>query len=243
MIEAGEATVEKVISAETARTAARFRTIYTAAIYDILEGMGHPNQCLDLEIKPIDARMRIAGPAFTIAGAPDPVSDEEYSDQGHKGLLEFEYFSPMEPGCVVAISAGGEDKAGHWGELMSTAANARGAVGAVMDGGCRDGRLVLDIEGFSLFCRYLSPIEGRMRYRVRSYQEPIAMRGALTNQVRVDPGDWIVGDMDGVIAIPKALVEPVLTEAETLMGKETGARDEVRAGVPIKEVLDKYGAF
>ena len=231
------------VDPQIAETAARFREIYTAAIYDILEEMGYPNQCLDLEIKPIDPAMRVAGPAFTIAGHPDPVTDEEYVGQGFQGLSDFEYIRAMYPGCVVAISAGGEDKAGHWGELMSTAAKASGAAGAVMDGGCRDGRLVLDIDDWSLFTRYLSPIEGRLRYRVHSYQQPIGMRGALTSQVRVVPGDWIVGDMDGVIAIPKDLVGTVLTEAERRKATETLARTDIRNGEDIKTVLDRYGAF
>ena len=181
--------------------------------------------------------------AFTIAGHPDPVTDEEYVEHGHQELINFEYINHMYPGCVVAISGGGEDKAGHWGELMSTAAKAAGAVGAVMDGGCRDGQLVLEIADWSLFARYWSPIEGRMRYRVRNYQKPIAMRGALTNQVRVDPGDWIVGDMDGVLSIPKNMVEKVLLEAERRKTNESKAREDIRNGEDIKTVLDRYGTF
>ena len=228
---------------QIAETSRRFRALYTAAIYDILEEMGLPNQCLDLGIKPLDRDMQVAGPAFTISGHPDPVTDDEYVGKGFQGLIDFEYINRMYPGCVVAISAGGEDKAGHWGELMSTAAKAAGAVGAVMDGGCRDGQLVLDIEGWALFTRYLSPIEGRLRYRVRDYQQPIGMRGALTSQVRVDPGDWIVGDMDGVLSIPAGHVEQVLAEAERRKATETDARNDIRAGEKIKTVLDRYGAF
>ena len=235
--------VTKAADPSIAKTAARFREIYSAAIYDILEEMGMPNQCLDLGIKPIDRDMRVAGPAFTISGHPDPVTDQEYIDKGNQGLIDFEYIDHMYPGCVVAISAGGEDRAGHWGELMSTAAKAAGAVGAVMDGGCRDGQLVLEIEDWSLFTRYMSPIEGRMRYRVRDYLKPVAMRGALTNQVRVDPGDWIVGDMDGVLVIPQDKVDVVLVEAERRKSTETQARNDIKNGESIKTVLDRYGAF
>ena len=233
----------KTIDQKIAETAARFREIYTAAVYDILQEMGHVNQCLDLGIKPLERDMKVAGPAFTIAGHPDPVTDDEYVAKGNQGLLDFEYIDKMYPGCVVAISAGGEDKAGHWGELMSNAAKASGAVGAVMDGGCRDTALVLEIDDWSLFTRYMSPIEGRLRYRVRDYQKPIAMRGSLTDQVRVDPGDWIVGDADGVIVIPADMVEKVLEEAERRKKTETDARNDIRNGEPIKAVLDRYGAF
>lgn len=61
-------------------TAARLRKLYTAAVYDIMDEMGLPHQCLDLAVKPIDRTMRLAGPAFTIAAAADPRSDAEYDD-------------------------------------------------------------------------------------------------------------------------------------------------------------------
>ena len=67
------------------------------------------------------------------------------------------------------------------------------------------------------------------------------MSGSLTTQVRVSPGEWLFGDMDGVIVIPAEHVEEVLEKAEAIEGTETAARADIAAGVDVKTVFDKYG--
>ena len=183
-----------------AKTAKRLKSLYTAAVYDIMDEMGLPHQCLDLAVKPLDRTMRVAGPAFTIAAAADPRSDKEYD---YPEVSTFDFFKRMYPGCVVLVAASGDRQAGHWGELMSTAAKARGAVGVIVDGGIRDGNLLFDIPDWPVFAGYLSPIESKGRTRIRAIETTVAVSGSLTSQMRVDPGDWLFGDMDGVVMIPE----------------------------------------
>ena len=221
-----------------AALAGRLKKLYTAAVYDILDEMGMPNQCLDLAIKPLDRTMRIAGPAFTIAHAQDARKDDEYDIQEVKDLS---FFRRVYPGAVVVMACAGAPSAGHWGELLSTAAKARGATGVIVDGGVRDGNLILDIPDWTVFARYLSPIESRGRSRIRAIEQPVAVGGSLTTQVRVVPGDWIFGDMDGVICIPASMVEEVVRKAEDVEEVETKVRDDVRAGMDVKAVFAKYG--
>lgn len=220
-------------------TADRLRRLYTPLVYDVMDSLGLDSQCLDLRIKPLTTGMCVAGPAFTVAGGPDPRDEEEYATEAKATLMAL--FESMYEGCVVIVRAAGEAHAGHWGELMSTAARARGARGAVIDGGVRDSSFLLDMPDWPVFARYTSPIESRRRYRVQEMELPIAVSGTLTSQVRVDPGDWIFGDVDGVLAIPADRVEEVLAKAEAEKQVEDRVRDEIVQGTSVPEVYAKYG--
>jgi 4-hydroxy-4-methyl-2-oxoglutarate aldolase len=226
-------------AAKIADTATRLKRLYTAAAYDIMDEMGLPHQCLDIAIKPMERSMRIAGPAFTIAGASDPRSDDEYDDLPE--VRDLTFFRRMYPGCVVVIAAAGETRSGHWGELMSTAAKAKGAAGVIIDGGCRDGNIIMEMSDWPVFTRYLSPIESKLRYRVRSIEKPIAVSGSLTSHVRINPGDWLFGDMDGVVVIPADRIDEVLVKAEKMGALEDIVREAVKNGADVKDVFDKYG--
>jgi regulator of RNase E activity RraA len=124
---------------------------------------------------------------------------------------------------------------------MSNASSARGATGVVIDGSIRDGRLVREIEGFSAFARYTSPIASLRRSRIHDIEVPVSMTGTLTSQVRVDPGDWIFGDEDGVLVIPAGALDEVLAKSEEAKDIEDEVREEVQAGVPVIDVYNKYG--
>src|SRR3569833_12311 len=203
-----------------------------------MDEMGLPNQCLDLGIKPLERTMRIAGPAFTAACAADARLDWEYDNDEVK---RFTVFRRMYQGCVVVVAAGGETKAGHWGELMSMSSKARGAAGVILDGGIRDGNILMAMEEWPVFTRYLSPIESKGRTRIRASEEPIAVTGSLSSQVRVNPGDWIFGDMDGVVVIPAKIVDDVLRKAEAMGGVEDQVREEIKNNADITKVFEKYG--
>jgi 4-hydroxy-4-methyl-2-oxoglutarate aldolase len=159
--------------------------------------------------------------------AADARVDWEYDNDEVKRLT---FFRRMYRGCVVVVSSAGENRAGHWGELMSLSAQSRGAAGVIVDGGIRDGSSLIEMQDWPVFTRYLSPIDARGRTRIRAIEEPIAVAGSLTSQVRIVPGDWIFGDMDGVVVIPAKNVEEVVRRAEDMGGVESRAREEIRNG-------------
>jgi 4-hydroxy-4-methyl-2-oxoglutarate aldolase len=220
-------------------TAKRLKALYTAVVYDIMDEMGLPHQCLDLAIAPLDRSMQVAGPAYTVLAGPDMRERSEMPP--NTKLADFGVFTQMYEGCVVVVAAAGERQSGIWGELMSNASRVRGATGVVIDGGIRDARLVREIDGLGVFARYTSPIESLGRSRIHDIEVPISMTGTLTSQVRVDPGDWIFGDEDGVLVIPKDALEEVLAKSEEAKDIEDKVRHEVQAGVPVIDVYNKYG--
>ena len=220
------------------QVAKRYRACAVASVYDVLDELGYPNQCLDLGIKPLVPEWRLAGPAFTVVGSREPRWGEEHAKPALKdhGLLR-----SIPPGSVVVINAERDTLVGHWGEIMSITAKTRGAVGAVIDGGTRDRNGIVKIPDWAVFARYTSPVECRQRWQPQEMQVPIYMSGTLTSSVLVRPGDYLVGDADGVVVVPDQVVIRVLELTEELEVREENTRRDVVAGVPIEEVYNRYG--
>lgn len=224
-------------SLDVVKTRERFLGLYTDALYDIMDDMGYPNQCLDLKIKALEPRMKIAGPAFTLAGGPEMRTDEEIGDGEYN---KHSFFDDLFEGCIIVVAAAQDRIAGHSGELNATAAIARGARGIVVDGGIRDGAQLLDLDDYPVFTRYTSMIEARGRYRNKFHQKPISMTGSLSAQIRVNPGDWIFGDIDGVLVIPLDIVSEVLDRGEKMSAIEDDLREELRKGADVAVVVGKF---
>jgi regulator of RNase E activity RraA len=225
----------------TSALAQRLRSLYSASVCDVLGEMGLPNQCLDLGIAPLHHDMVVAGPAYTILGGVEARSSKtEYEPEN---MRDFAMLEAIPAEHVIVLQAGGETRTGHWGELLSTAAQAKGAVGLVIDGGTRDAPLLRRMDGWPVFSRYTSPVESDGTWRPHDFGIPILMSGTLTAGVRVNPGDWIFGDEDGVLVIPGAHVGRVIAEAEAVKCTEDKVREELRAGSSFKEVYDRYERF
>jgi regulator of RNase E activity RraA len=213
----------------------RYLKLYSALCYDMLESeFGLPNQALSASIKPLDPKTKVAGPAFTAKGSTSP-------DRERKGL-SIEMIQQFQKDCVVVLDTGHDNQVAHWGEIMSTASRGMGCVGAVIDGACRDSNYVIKMK-FPVFIRYQTPVEAFGRTQLIDWQTPIMMPGILTQEVIINPGDYIFGDIDGVIVIPKHLTLKLLEKAEERMALETKVRNELKAGKPPLEVYKKYGVF
>ncbi len=107
----------------------------------------------------------------------------------------------------------------------------------MIDGGCRDTRFILD-EGFPVFARHVTPEDSTWRWQVSATQVPVTI-GTVT----VSPGDWVVGDDDGVVVVPAAVAEDVLAEAERKTATESAIRRAVREGATPLEAYERYGTF
>jgi 4-hydroxy-4-methyl-2-oxoglutarate aldolase len=209
----------------------RFGRIYTAALVDILDGRGHRRQTLPHTIRPLAPGMRVAGQAFTVEGRPTETQDWDAAVRRTLDML-----GNVPPG-EVAVYQCHHDLSAHFGELSATSLAVRGAAGCVIDGGCRDMRFIVE-QGFPVFARFVTPEDSTWRWQVTATQVPVTI-----GRVRIEPGDWIVGDDDGVVAVPQALAADVLAEAETKAETENAIRDAVREGMLPLEAYDRFGTF
>jgi len=122
-----------------------------------------------------------------------------------------------------------------WGELLSTAAQVRGAAGALMDGCTRDIKAIRAMS-FPVFHGGIAPLDSKGRGRVMALDLPVRCAG-----VKVSAGDLVFGDADGVVVIPRAVEEQVLTLAFDKIKGEKRTLDDLRAGEKLGDVFAKYG--
>ena len=215
----------------TAALRKRFEAIYTAALADILDTRGYRTQTLPPRIRPLERGMKLAGPAYTVRGRP---SENAPYDTSLRKVLQM---LGEVPAGHVAVYACGQDVAAHLGELSVTSLAARDVAGCVLDGGCRDVSFIVEL-GFPVFCAHVTPEDSTFRWELEATQEPVSI-----GQVRIEPGDWVVGDEDGVVVVPGAIAESVLAEAEEKAATESEIRAAVRDGMPPLEAYERYGTF
>ena len=219
---------------------ARWDKILVANLYDTLDAMGYPNQCLDLNIKPLFPRRHMAGMVITVRGSAYPVPRGEEAE-GWTGNYFNELRGLLYPGCVVAVECGGEPVAGKFGEMTSWALQQGGARGIVLDSFIRDHLGLELIPDFTPCARGTSPIESASRWRMTAVNVTVGLPGTTTSRVRVDPGDWIIAEADGVIVVPKAIAMEALVNAEAVEAKELGMRKDFAAGMSFDEAYNKWG--
>ena len=210
----------------------RFSALYTGAITDVLDRRGYLRQTLPPSIRPLRCGMRVAGPAYPVEGRPTPGVDYEQSIR-----LTLAMLGSVPPGHV-AVYQTHDDVSAHLGELSVTSLKSRGCAGAVIDGGCRDVELIRQ-EGHPVFCRHTTPQDMTPRWLLSAHGDVTVTVG----KVRVSPGDYVVGDLDGVVVIPRDLIDEVLAGAEAKVATEGEIRRAVRAGMLPLEAYEAYGTF
>lgn len=217
----------------------RLEKTYTPAVCDTLDEMGFMHQAMCSGFVPILPKAAIAGPAFTMEEAKTRKSIrlKEYDPEFVAQVLA-DLFGTMQKGQVVVVNANNFYGAGAWGELMSTTCKFYGGVkGAVVDGPIRDMNRILEIE-FPVWARGNIPTDSIGRVDLVGIGGPIWCGG-----VRINPGDIIFADCDGVVVIPIKDVDlnEVVEKAEDVVKAERRSREEIRQGKSLLDVYKKYG--
>jgi regulator of RNase E activity RraA len=202
-----------------------------AVVSDALDRLGRRNQVLDLAIRPIWPGARLAGVAVPVVIVAD-TSEPDLPYDGELTALE-----GLRPGDVPMFAVEASVRCASWGELFSCAALGRGAAGLVVDGFVRDAAQIQAL-GFPAFARGLSPIDTYARAAVAGIDVAVRVGG-----VDVNPGDLVVGDIDGIVVIPQEIAADVVESVVTKHRLEGNARADLLEGVGIREVWTKYGVL
>jgi regulator of RNase E activity RraA len=194
----------------------------TTALSDAFDRLGIPGQCLG--IKPLDHRFRLAGRAYTLLYGPAGVPPGTVGD----------FIDEVPEGSVIVIDNGGRENATVWGDILTMVAHHRKISGTVIDGACRDTHLAREI-GYPLFSRSYSMRTGKDRVQLEATNGVVNIGDA-----RVLAGDIVRGDADGVIVIPKAHENDVLTVAEEIDATEEKIRRAVLGGMSLTEARRQH---
>ena len=209
----------------------RYEQLYTGAVADILDEKGFRRQCLGKELRPILPEKRAAGFAF-------PALGEATADVGYDCRADILKFLSAIPGeSMVVFDPGHEKVCAAWGEFMALVVRNRGCRGVVVDGPIRDTAMIVQAQ-FQIFGTGFWPVSSVGRWRPVHCGQPIVMHG-----VEIRPGDLVLGDIDGVVVVPRPLVEEVLMAAEECYRAERSMKEELRAGKSMDEVFAKYGRW
>jgi regulator of RNase E activity RraA len=173
----------------------------------------------------------VVGRALTILGAPTESEDPEMIFVPFLKML-----GDVKPDDVL-VNQPNDHLAAHLGELSAETAQYRGARGAVIDGGTRDTDYILKL-GFPVFARYKTPVDIVGRWRLVAHNVPIVI-----GRVHIAPGDYILGDRDGVLVIPQSIAEEVVAKAEAVVQTENLVRKSILQGTHPLEAFRQFGRF
>ena len=192
-------------------------SLSTSGISDALDRLGLGGQCEG--IKPIDRACAVAGRAFTVRYGPVG------ADPGTVG----DYIDDLGPGDVVVLDNRGRTDATVWGDLLTFTATRRQVAGTVIDGICRDVARALAFA-YPIFSRGSWMRTGKDRVRVEAIGEPVSIGG-----VRVEAGDYLAGDGDGIVVVPALRAAEVTAVAAEIEAAEAKIRQAVEAGASLRE--------
>ena len=206
------------------------KDLYSGVISDVLDVMGYRNQAIGDELQALNDDTVIFGPAFTSIGT------EVYSMPENPLIAQCKVVDQLKPGEVYLLVTRGNYTCALFGELFATNVNKHGCAGVILDGCIRDTKELKKMN-FPIMYHSKDPRTSKGRCEINECQIPIRMCG-----VTVNPGDYIFADCDGVLVIPKDIIDEVLDEAYKVVDKENFSRDRLVGGASMEEIYSQGGA-
>lgn len=206
-------------------------SLYSGILCDVLDGLGYRNQALSNGIFGLTDDTVIFGPAFTSIGT------QVYSMPENPLIAQTRVVDQLGEGEIYVLVTRGEYNCAVFGELFATAVRQRKGAGVLLDAYARDIKELKKMD-FPLFYRGKNPKTSKGRCEINECQIPVTMDG-----VTINPGDFIFGDIDGVVVIPKDLIDQVLDRAFALIQDENRVRDGLLNGDSLEKVYTEIGAI
>ena len=205
--------------------------LYSGIISDVLDGMGYRNQALAGGISPLTDDTVIFGPAFTSIGTT------VYSMPENPLVAQCKVVDQLGKDEIYVLVTRGDYNCAVFGELFATAVNARKGAGVLLDGYARDVKALKEMK-FPLFYKGRDVRTSKGRCEINECQIPVILDG-----VTIRPGDYIFGDIDGVIVIPKEVAEEVIRQAAETVEKENEVRTRLFNGSTLQKAYEEIGAI
>jgi 4-hydroxy-4-methyl-2-oxoglutarate aldolase len=210
------------------------RLLYTPVVSDVLDSFGLMHQAFRPFVRPLDDAVVVFGPARTGRYERATMPSADYNPYE----LEMDLIDSLRPGEVAVLACGGPtDVIAPWGELLSTAARARQAAGCVTDGLVRDVARIRAMR-FPVFHGGIGPLDTKNRAEMVEKDVTVTIAG-----VSISPGDWLLGDVDGVVVIPADRSEQVFRAALEKIAAEDTTRAELEAGHSLRAVFARHGVL
>ncbi|RAJ93118.1 demethylmenaquinone methyltransferase [Larkinella arboricola] len=205
--------------------------LYVAVLSDVLDQLGYTNQATRIPFHAYTDIPKLLGRCKTTLWADVFDVDPNPYD------LELKAVDSCQPGDVLIAAAGGSNRSGIWGELLSTAARNSGCVGVIVHGGVRDIDKMRAMQ-FPVFATSRNPYDSQNRQRVIDIDVTVEIDG-----VAFRPGDLVMADEDGIVVVPKEVEEQVIAAALQKVSAENTTRDAIKNGMKAEEAYQTFGVL
>ena len=205
--------------------------LYTAVIADTLDSLGYHNQVLTPGIFPLDSSLKLCGLARVGLYMPIYHDDETVNVYEHEIVL----VDSLKENEVPVLCCHGNQKIAPWGELLSTRSSYLKAAGCLTDGCIRDSDMIREMN-FPVFSKGTNPVDTKFRGKMMMADVP----GEI-GDVRIESGDLVFGDNDGVVIVPSHIISEVVGKALEKVSSENTVRDEIKEGNKLTDIFEKHG--
>jgi len=205
--------------------------LYTAVIADTLDSLGYHKQVLTPGIFPLDPSLKLCGLARVGLYMPIYHDDETVNVYEHEIVL----VDSLKENEVPVLCCHGNQKIAPWGELLSTRSSYLKAAGCLTDGCIRDSGMIREMN-FPVFSKGTNPVDTKFRGKMMMADVP----GEI-GDVRIESGDLVFGDNDGVVIVPSHIISELVSKALQKVSSENTVRDEIKEGNKLTDIFEKHG--